>query len=83
MLEECSHDAPATFLVVFSQGGKSGASFAKSLDDRFVIKAISQTELNMFVGYASDYFGTFCTPPQVYFVFYSLLMFIRQVFCFL
>jgi len=39
-----------------TQGGKSGASFSKSLDGRFVCKVISQLELNMFIDYAPAYF---------------------------
>jgi len=39
-----------------TQGGKSGASFSKSLDGRFVCKVISLLELNMFIDYAPAYF---------------------------
>jgi hypothetical protein len=39
-----------------AQGGKSGASFAKSCDERFVVKAIYQTELQMFNDFAPAYF---------------------------
>jgi 1-phosphatidylinositol-3-phosphate 5-kinase len=37
-------------------GGKSGASFSKTSDDRFIIKAISRTELQMFLDCAPAYF---------------------------
>lgn len=40
-----------------AQGGKSGASFSKSLDDRLVIKVISKVELTMFLEFAPAYFG--------------------------
>jgi 1-phosphatidylinositol-3-phosphate 5-kinase len=39
-----------------ASGGKSGASFARSSDDRFVIKCISRTELQMFLDCAPAYF---------------------------
>lgn len=39
-----------------TQGGKSGASFAKSIDGRFVMKVISKTELLMFNDFAPAYF---------------------------
>lgn len=39
-----------------ASGGKSGASFARTLDDRFVIKCISRTELQMFLDCAPAYF---------------------------
>jgi len=39
-----------------ASGGKSGASFAKTSDDRFVIKNISRTELQMFLECSSAYF---------------------------
>lgn len=37
-------------------GGKSGASFARTSDNRFVIKCISRTELQMFLDCAPAYF---------------------------
>ena len=37
-------------------GGKSGAGFFKTVDDRFVIKVISRTELQMFLEFAPAYF---------------------------
>ena len=39
------------------RGGKSGASFSKSLDDRFVIKVINRVEMQMFIDFAPAYFG--------------------------
>jgi 1-phosphatidylinositol-3-phosphate 5-kinase len=39
-----------------ASGGKSGASFARTLDDRFVVKCISRTELQMFLDCAPAYF---------------------------
>ncbi|KAG1328066.1 1-phosphatidylinositol-3-phosphate 5-kinase FAB1A [Cocos nucifera] len=38
------------------QGGKSKAFFAKSMDDRFIIKQIKKTELDSFLKFAPDYF---------------------------
>ena len=39
-----------------ASGGKSGATFMRSSDDRFVIKNISRTELQMFLECSSAYF---------------------------
>ncbi|KAD7116625.1 hypothetical protein E3N88_03893 [Mikania micrantha] len=39
-----------------AQGGKSGADFAKSLDDRFLIKGVTKTELDSFEEFAPQYF---------------------------
>lgn len=39
-----------------ASGGKSGASFARTVDQRFVIKCISRTELQMFLDCAPAYF---------------------------
>lgn len=39
-----------------AQGGKSNVYFAKTLDDRFVIKQVTRTELDSFEDYAADYF---------------------------
>eukprot|EP00546_Thalassionema_frauenfeldii_P019067 CAMPEP_0178894948 /NCGR_PEP_ID=MMETSP0786-20121207/301_1 /TAXON_ID=186022 /ORGANISM="Thalassionema frauenfeldii, Strain CCMP 1798" /LENGTH=691 /DNA_ID=CAMNT_0020565097 /DNA_START=745 /DNA_END=2820 /DNA_ORIENTATION=+ len=39
-----------------ASGGKSGASFHRTLDQRFVIKCISRTELQMFLDCAPAYF---------------------------
>jgi Phosphatidylinositol-4-phosphate 5-Kinase len=43
-----------------ASGGKSGASFAKTADGRFVIKCISRTELQMFLDCARAYFEYLC-----------------------
>lgn len=43
-----------------ASGGKSGASFARTADDRFVIKCISRTELQMFLDCAPAYFEYLC-----------------------
>mmetsp|Transcript_21134 Transcript_21134/g.73006 ORF Transcript_21134/g.73006 Transcript_21134/m.73006 type:complete len:1779 (-) Transcript_21134:904-6240(-) len=39
-----------------AQGGKSGATFFKTADGRFVVKQITRTELQMFLEYAPAYF---------------------------
>lgn len=39
-----------------AQGGKSKSFFAKTIDDRFIIKEIKKTELESFLGFASLYF---------------------------
>ncbi|RCV14734.1 hypothetical protein SETIT_3G002200v2 [Setaria italica] len=39
-----------------AQGGKSKAFFAKTVDDRFVIKQIKKTEFESFIKFAPDYF---------------------------
>nr|XP_043623242.1 putative 1-phosphatidylinositol-3-phosphate 5-kinase FAB1C [Erigeron canadensis] len=39
-----------------AQGGKSGAYFAKSLDERFLIKGVTKTELESFEEFATQYF---------------------------
>lgn len=39
-----------------SAGGKSGSAFLKTLDDRFVIKELSTSELDSFVKFAQSYF---------------------------
>uniref|UniRef100_A0A0D9WBK8 1-phosphatidylinositol-3-phosphate 5-kinase n=1 Tax=Leersia perrieri TaxID=77586 RepID=A0A0D9WBK8_9ORYZ len=39
-----------------AQGGKSNAFFAKTLDDRFIIKQIKKTEFESFIKFAPDYF---------------------------
>eukprot|EP00494_Astrolonche_serrata_P026199 UN26460 len=39
-----------------AQGGKSKALFAKTLDDRFIIKQIKKTEFESFIKFAPDYF---------------------------
>lgn len=40
-----------------AKGGKSKSFFAKTLDDRFIIKEIKKTEFWSFLEFASDYFG--------------------------
>lgn len=39
-----------------AKGGKSGASFSRTTDNRFVIKCITRTELQMFMDIAPAYF---------------------------
>jgi 1-phosphatidylinositol-3-phosphate 5-kinase len=39
-----------------SAGGKSGSAFLKTLDDRFVIKELSASELDSFVNFSQSYF---------------------------
>lgn len=39
-----------------AQGGKSKAFFAKTLDDRFIIKGIKRTEFESFMKFAPNYF---------------------------
>ncbi|GMH04130.1 hypothetical protein Nepgr_005969 [Nepenthes gracilis] len=39
-----------------AQGGKSNVFFAKTLDDRFIIKQVMKTELESFIKFASAYF---------------------------
>jgi 1-phosphatidylinositol-3-phosphate 5-kinase len=39
-----------------AKGGKSKSFFAKTLDDRFIIKEIKKTELDAFLGFSSLYF---------------------------
>ncbi|XP_028804330.1 LOW QUALITY PROTEIN: putative 1-phosphatidylinositol-3-phosphate 5-kinase FAB1D [Neltuma alba] len=39
-----------------AKGGKSKSFFAKTLDDRFIIKEIKKTELDSFMGFAPLYF---------------------------
>jgi 1-phosphatidylinositol-3-phosphate 5-kinase len=43
-----------------ASGGKSGANFSRTADDRFVIKCISRTELQMFLDCAPAYFEYLC-----------------------
>ncbi|KAJ6796915.1 putative 1-phosphatidylinositol-3-phosphate 5-kinase FAB1C isoform X1 [Iris pallida] len=40
-----------------AQGGKSNAYFAKTLDERFVIKQVTKTELDSFEDFAAEYFN--------------------------
>ncbi|PPS04159.1 hypothetical protein GOBAR_AA16503 [Gossypium barbadense] len=39
-----------------AQGGKSNAFFAKTLDDRFIVKQVTKTELESFLKFAPEYF---------------------------
>lgn len=39
-----------------AQGGKSNVYFAKSLDERFIIKQVVKTELDSFEDFAPEYF---------------------------
>ncbi|KAL9229278.1 hypothetical protein vseg_004763 [Gypsophila vaccaria] len=39
-----------------AQGGKSNVYFAKSMDERFIIKQVTKTELESFQEFAADYF---------------------------
>ncbi|WCJ42881.1 phosphatidylinositol-4-phosphate 5-kinase family protein [Euphorbia peplus] len=39
-----------------AQGGKSNVFFAKSLDDRFIIKQVTKTELESFIKFGPEYF---------------------------
>ncbi|TVU16724.1 hypothetical protein EJB05_40301 [Eragrostis curvula] len=43
-----------------AQGGKSKAFFAKTMDDRFIIKQIKKTEFESFIEFAPDYFKHVC-----------------------
>lgn len=56
---ECYIRSLATSQAWAALGGKSGASFSKSSDERFVIKCISRVELQMFLEFAPAYFGGF------------------------
>lgn len=44
-----------------AKGGKSNASFHRSLDHRFIIKTLSRTEFNAFTAFAPVYFAHFAT----------------------
>jgi len=39
-----------------AQGGKSNVFFAKTLDDRFIIKQVTKTELESFIKFSPEYF---------------------------
>lgn len=39
-----------------AKGGKSNVFFAKTLDDRFIIKQVTKTELESFIKFAPEYF---------------------------
>ncbi|XP_076280826.1 1-phosphatidylinositol 3-phosphate 5-kinase fab1 isoform X3 [Lasioglossum baleicum] len=40
-----------------ARGGKSGSSFCKSRDDRFIIKQMSRLEMQIFLDFAPNYFA--------------------------
>lgn len=39
-----------------ARGGKSGSKFSKTVDDRFVLKEMSRTDLTIFENFAPNYF---------------------------
>ncbi|XP_055628535.1 putative 1-phosphatidylinositol 3-phosphate 5-kinase isoform X2 [Toxorhynchites rutilus septentrionalis] len=39
-----------------ARGGKSGSKFSKTLDDRFVLKEMSRTDISIFENFAPNYF---------------------------
>ncbi|GJN01223.1 hypothetical protein PR202_ga18470 [Eleusine coracana subsp. coracana] len=43
-----------------AQGGKSKAFFAKTMDDRFIVKQIKKTEFESFIEFAPGYFKHVC-----------------------
>lgn len=55
-IEKCYIQSLSSAYSWNASGGKSGASFARTADDRFVIKCISRTELQMFLDCAPAYF---------------------------
>lgn len=55
-VEQCYVESLSSAYVWNASGGKSGASFSRTSDDRFVIKCISRTELQMFLDCAPAYF---------------------------
>lgn len=56
----------ATSFSWAASGGKSGAAFSRTTDDRFVIKSISRTELQMFLDCAPAYFEVRFKRVNVY-----------------
>jgi hypothetical protein len=38
-------------------GGKSGSTFAKTLDNRYILKYVGKTEAQMFLNFAPSYFA--------------------------
>lgn len=52
-VEKCYVQSLASAYSWAASGGKSGASFARTTDERFVIKCISRTELQMFLDCAT------------------------------
>jgi Phosphatidylinositol-4-phosphate 5-Kinase len=59
-IEQCYVESLCTTYSWAASGGKSGANFARTADDRFVIKCISRTELQMFLESAPAYFEYLC-----------------------
>ena len=55
-VEKCYVHSLSSAYSWAASGGKSGASFQRTADDRFVIKCISRTELQMFLDCAPAYF---------------------------
>ena len=59
-IEQCYIESLGSTYSWAASGGKSGANFARTADDRFVIKCISRTELQMFLESAPAYFEYLC-----------------------
>ena len=59
-VEQCYIESLGSTYSWAASGGKSGANFARTADDRFVIKCISRTELQMFLESAPAYFEYLC-----------------------
>ena len=55
-VEKCYAESLSSAYSWAASGGKSGASFQRTADDRFIIKCISRTELQMFLDCALHYF---------------------------
>lgn len=55
--EEAFLAALSSCEVLGTSGGKSGASFFRTRDGRFVVKAVRRNEMHMFLATASVYFG--------------------------
>lgn len=49
-----------------ARGGKSGSKFSKTIDDRFVLKEMSKTDISIFENFAPNYFEylTQCSMKQ-------------------
>lgn len=49
-----------------ARGGKSGSKFSKTIDDRFVLKEMSKTDISIFENFAPNYFEylTQCSTRQ-------------------
>jgi Phosphatidylinositol-4-phosphate 5-Kinase len=59
-VERCYIESLGSAYSWAASGGKSGANFSRTADDRFVIKCISRTELQMFLESAPAYFEYLC-----------------------